>query len=348
MSIHPSRYWKRIAVAIAALGAIALLTGASYEQLMRHRTRQAYPVQGRFVEVGGGRRIQIDCRGAGTPTVVLESGLDNLGSLSWAAVHDSIARTTRVCAYSRAGIMWSDPSSRPFDAEGVARDLHAALSSSGESAPWVMVGHSLGGPYVTVFTHFYPSEVRGLVFVDASHPDQFARFREVTGKSLQPPTGVVRIGAALAWTGLVRILPAGASPISWPRAAIEGPTAFLPVSVRALLHEVAAVPTTLASVRTVRDLEDRPLIVLTAAHEQSPADLDAMGLTAAEGVRVQKVTRALHVDEATWSRVGRHEVVPKASHYIQFDHPQVVVRAVREVVEAVRATRSAIATPPVL
>ena len=51
----------------------------------------------------------------GSPTVVLESGLDTYGSLAWASVHDSIAATTRVCAYSRAGIMWSDPASGPLE-----------------------------------------------------------------------------------------------------------------------------------------------------------------------------------------------------------------------------------------
>ena len=149
MSIHPARWLKRIALGVAALGAIAVLSGAIYEELMRRRTLAAFPVPGRLVDVGGGRRIQIDCRGAGSPTVVLESGLDHLGSLSWVAVHDSISTTTRVCAYSRAGIMWSDPSDAPFDLASVARDLHAALRAAGERAPYVLVGHSIGGPYVT-------------------------------------------------------------------------------------------------------------------------------------------------------------------------------------------------------
>ena len=39
----------------------------------------------------------------------MQSGLDALGSLSWAAVHDETAKTSRVCVYSRSGILWSDP-----------------------------------------------------------------------------------------------------------------------------------------------------------------------------------------------------------------------------------------------
>src|SRR6187402_2563202 len=97
---------KRVALAAACLLATAIVSGASVEAVMRHRAARDYPAPGRLVDVGG-RRLQIDCRGSGSPTVVLESGLDNLGSLSWAAVHASLARTTRVCAYSRAGMLWS-------------------------------------------------------------------------------------------------------------------------------------------------------------------------------------------------------------------------------------------------
>ena len=336
VGIHPARWLKRIAVGIAALGAIALLSGAGYEQLMRRRARQAYPVPGRLVDVGGGRRIQIDCRGAGSPTVVLESGLDHIGSLGWAAVHDSIAATTRVCAYSRAGIMWSDASDAPFDLTSMARDLHTALAAAGERAPYVMVGHSIGGPYVMSFTHAYPFEVKGLVFVDASHPDQFTRFRDITGKSLAPPPGEVKLGAALAWTGLVRLLPVGATPASWPVETARVAPPFLPLSVAALAKETPAVPATLAAVREMRRLDDRPLVLLTAGREQPQAALDAMGLTREQGVRLRDTMRALHDDQTAWSRQGRHELVPDAGHYIQFDRPDVVVRATRDDVDAVR------------
>jgi pimeloyl-ACP methyl ester carboxylesterase len=337
MTTRAVRWLKRIAVGAAALGAIALLSGATYEQVMRFHARRAYAVPGRLVDVGDGRRIQIDCRGAGSPTVVLESGLDNLGSLSWAAVHDSIARTTRVCAYSRAGVMWSDASSAAFDLVSAAHDLHSALAAAGERAPYVMVGHSLGGPYVMAFTHGYSSEVKGVVFVDASHPDQFARFRDIAGKSLAPPPGLVKFGAAVAWTGLVRVWPMGAAPASWSDETKRVAPEFLPLSVSALAKETEAAPATLDAARAIRELGDRPLVVLTAGNEQPLDVLQSMGVTREQGLRLREATRAMHDDQATWSRRARHEVVPGAGHYIQFDRPDVVIRAVRGVVDDVRA-----------
>jgi pimeloyl-ACP methyl ester carboxylesterase len=338
------RWSRRIGLTLAGLVAIAVSTGAGYEIMMRSRSARLHPAPGRLVDIGG-RRLQLDCRGAGSPTVVLESGLDHLGALSWAAVHDSIARTTRACAYSRAGILWSDPAPGPFDARRAARDLHTALVAAGERAPWVLVGHSLGGPYTTLFTSAYPSEVAGLVFVDASHPAQFARFREATGKSMKPPAGLLAAGSALAWTGLVRFAGAGGAPASWPAAAATVPAAYLPTSIRALRTETEAADATLAAAASAQALGDRPLVVLTAAAELSPEALAREGVTRAEGTRMQAAWRTLQGDEATWSSRGRHELVRDASHYIQFDRPDLVIGAVREVVARVRAPQTAFATP---
>ena len=334
-----TRWVKRVALGLACLTTIVVSAGAGFEAAMRGRTARRYPPPGRLVDIGG-RRLQLDCRGTGSPTVVLESGLDHLGSLSWAAVHDSLARTTRVCAYSRAGIMWSDPAPGPFDARRLARDLHAALVTAGEAAPWVLVGHSLGGPYVTLFTSLYPTEVVGLVFVDASHPDQLASLQQATGKSMKPSTGVLAVASALAWTGLVRLVSSGGAPASWPAAAVAVPSAYLPTSVRALRAETDALVATLAAAGRVRALGDRPLVVLTAGAAMSPADLAREGLTPAQGARLEAAWQRLQDDESRWSTKSRHELVRDASHYIQFDRPDVVIVAVREVVGRARDGRT--------
>jgi pimeloyl-ACP methyl ester carboxylesterase len=187
------------------------------------------------------------------------------------------------------------------------------------------------------FTHGYPSEVKGVVFVDASHPDQFARFRDIAGKSLAPPPGLVKFGAAFAWTGLVRVWPMGSAPASWPDETKRVAPEFLPLSVSALAKETEAAPATLDAARAFRELGDRPVAVLTAGNEQPLDVLQSMGVTREQGLRLREATRSMHDDQATWSRHARHEVVSGAGHYIQFDRPDVVIRAVREVVDDVRA-----------
>ena len=121
----------------------------------------------------GGRRIQIDCRGTGSPVVVFESN-DLWGSLSWSAVQDSVAATTRACSYSRAGILWSDPGAGLRDDKVIAFDLHAVLERAGERPPFVLVGQSLAGLYAVSYTQYFGAEVAGLVLVDPAHPDNDA------------------------------------------------------------------------------------------------------------------------------------------------------------------------------
>ncbi|QJR37854.1 alpha/beta fold hydrolase [Gemmatimonas groenlandica] len=328
------------ALRVVGLGALALVAmlvgcGARAERDARRQAAADTPLRGRMVTTHDRQQLQIDCRGAGAPTVVLESGLDNLGSLSWLAVHDTLARTARVCAYSRSGIMWSHTASTAFASRDAARQLHDALRAAGEIPPWVMVGHSIGGAYVMRFAAMYPDEVKGLVLVDPSHPDQFAAFKAVTGKSLEPSTTIVRVGAALAWTGLLRLLPLQ-SPPNWPLELRAASAAFLPTSLAALGDEAAAIPATLRDVRTIRDFGSRPIVVLSAANPQSVAALDAMRLSKAQGDRLLQVQHQLHAELAGLSCRGRHQIVPGSSHFIQIDRPNAVVNAIVEVVEAVR------------
>ncbi len=332
--------FRRRAFAAVVVLVLVVATGAAYEQVMRFQAHQRFAAPGRLVDVGGGRRLQLDCRGSGSPTVVLESGLDNLGSLAWARVHDSLATTTRVCAYSRPGIMWSDAVDGPFDSRALAHNLHTALVTSGETSPWVMVGHSIGGPYVTRFTSEFDAEVAGLVLVDATHPDQFARFADAAGKSVLPSPAIFRVGAALAWTGLVRLLPAEKSPPSWPMETDRVTPAFLPTTVNEMRREIEAIPATLSNVRDVRSFGARPLVVLSPMLGQDSTSLRANGISAAQGRAIHAVSQTLKLEQATWSSRGRVEMVPGASHYVQFDRPDVVIRVVREVVADVRRAQT--------
>jgi hypothetical protein len=141
---------------------------------------------------------------------------------------------------------------------------------------------------------------------------------------------------------LIRALPGDTPPASWPRALAEAPPEFLPLSVRGMLAEMSAVDQTLAEAGKHRQLGDRPEVVLTAMAPATAAQLSANGITATEQARLRGMSKALHMMQSSWSSKGRHELVADATHYIQLDRPDVVIRAVREVVAAVRiAPRSA-------
>jgi pimeloyl-ACP methyl ester carboxylesterase len=327
------RWLKRIGLGALALLVAALLAGMSYEMWARHRAVVDFPARGVMVDIGG-RRIHLDCRGSGTPIVVFESGLDVYGSLSWSAVQEPVARFTRACSYDRAGIMWSDRASGVRDGAAIAADLHKALQAAGEKGPYVMVGHSLGGPYVMAFTKQFGSDVAGIVFVDASHPDQQRRLKEAIGKSVAESTTGPKVLAALAWTGLPRLITRSLGQRAAPARANAAMVARLPRSLAPMLDELAAIDETFKEAGTLRSLGDRPLIVLTAAAPYEAADLATLGLTSEQGQRLQTVWFELHRDESSWSSNGREIRLADAHHYIQFERPDAVIGAVREVVKS--------------
>src|SRR5689334_15052839 len=197
------RWLKVLGVSVLALILIALIVAAAFEHHARAHTLAQYPPRGKLVDIGG-RRIQLDCRGRGAPVVVFEAGRDLRGSLSWDRVHDDVAAFTRACAYSRAGILWSDPKDAPPTGRGAADDLHATLTRAGERGPFVLVGHSAGGLAILLYTKYYPSEVGGLVFVDSSHPRQFERLAVVRGLSRPSLGSADKFVRAFAWTGILR------------------------------------------------------------------------------------------------------------------------------------------------
>lgn len=329
---------KRIAIGFSCFITALVIGGTIFEAISRQQAAKKYPPPGKLVDIGG-RKIQIDCRGAGSPTVVLESGLDNLGSLSWAKVHDEIAQTTRVCAYSRAGIMWSDPAPGDLDSKRTAQDLHAALIKAGERTPWVMVGHSLGGPHIMTFTSLYDKEVAGFVFVDASHPDQIDRFQKATGRPSEIPL-IYRIppiiADAAAQIGILRLLPLGSAPDKAPSTVNEVGSAYIPPTAGSNLKAMQSRETTLATASKFRQLGNRPLFVLTAMPKIDPQKLKSKGITEEQERQFQSAWKELHDDEATWSSHSRREILTDSDHYIQFDRPDAVINAVREVVTDLR------------
>ncbi|WP_311267735.1 alpha/beta hydrolase [Sphingobium sp. WCS2017Hpa-17] len=330
----------RILLGLLALVLLLVVAGALYEGWSRHQARRLYPPPGRLVDIGG-RRIHIDCRGAGSPTVILESGLGSGGSVDWARVHDALARHSRTCAYDRAGIMWSDPKPGPQNAAAVADDLHATLAAAGISGPLVLVGHSVGGPYTRVYAGRYGNQVAGLVMVDASHPDQVARFGQVVKANVDPgkAAGIVRIANALSWTGLVRLMTNGQMPNLPPEAGAKI-GAYTSHSIGGALSELQGFNRTMDQARTVHSFGDRPLIVLTAMAPYTPAQLKSLDLSPQDGARMKQVWQALHSDMAAMSTHGSQQIVPDSGHYIQIDRPDVVIAAVDRVVDAVRVRQA--------
>lgn len=131
-------------------------------------------VTGRLIDVGE-YRVHIERFGRGTPAVVLDAGLCQRID-SWGQILQEIATFSQVIAYERSGLGFSGAGPAPRSSSRSVDDLHALLANAGIQGPYVLVGHSFGGLNVRLYASRYPSDVAGIVLIDASHEDQYSRF----------------------------------------------------------------------------------------------------------------------------------------------------------------------------
>jgi pimeloyl-ACP methyl ester carboxylesterase len=167
---------------LAMLLASALASGCGGHESKAHSAATANTVRtapvivgpGELVAIGGGRKLFLDCMGSGSPTVVLEAGFGG-DSYNWQAVQPQLGRTTRTCAYDRAGLGNSVARPGVHDARDELDDLQRLLDAAHLDPPYVLVGHSYGGLLARLFAVAHPKETAGVVLVDAMGRDQTRR-----------------------------------------------------------------------------------------------------------------------------------------------------------------------------
>ena len=175
-AVPPARWWLR-RLPIAVLAGLVLATGLDYARggvtaiWLRYAGAAAYGSPGEQVEIRPGHALYLDCRGSGSPTLVLEAGMGS-DSATWSPLHGELAGITRTCAYDRTGRGRSDGGSAG-DLAGMSGELTALLTTAGERPPYVIVGHSLGSVIGRVHASFERDDVAGLVLVDGFDPDIF-------------------------------------------------------------------------------------------------------------------------------------------------------------------------------
>lgn len=330
-------WMKRLALFTASIFFLALLTGFVYEQWSRRSVEQAFPPPGILIEVDG-KRSHLNCSGEGSPTVILEAGINEGGSQTWEMVRPAIAPLSRVCAYDEAGIMWSERRDGPRDAEHIVEDLHALLAAAGESPPYVMVGHSLGGLMIRVFADHFSDEVVGFVFVDSSHPEQNKRFPpDVLDIMAFPSPRLLRAISAL---GILR-LESPASPSGLPQEVGEAIRAHLPQSMTGITDIIEAMDKIFAQAQHTGPFGDLPMVVLTAGQflEKLPYQIDVETTARLQDVW-SDVWPRLQAELTELSTNADWRVIEEASHYIPLDAPEAIVVAVKDVVVAQRKDAS--------
>ncbi len=327
------------------------LAGVAYQEIRAAEDFKKHPHPGHLVSVGD-HRLHIYETGEGSPTVVLDAALGG-SCLSWTHVQPTVARFARVCSYDRAGMGWSDGGPEPRTALRTAEELYALLHNAGVPGPYVLVGHSFGGFTARLFATKYPDEVAGLVLIDVpdarewlNNPEQKRRARIGAMLSrrgaLVARLGIARLVAHLAASGAIGAARSGAYIISTGilrghidyilaplmRVAPEFRPALRmfwthPKFYEALAGQMEAISQTAEQVAHTGGHGDIPVVVLSATN-------------------VDPVHFAAQEQMARLSRRGKHLVATRSGHWIQLDQPELVIEAIRQVVEQVRAWSSVV------
>jgi pimeloyl-ACP methyl ester carboxylesterase len=146
---------------------LALLLPACHVGSPRSSATPHPAVTDGIVDIGG-LSLHVHCAGEGGPVVVMEAGFGNDGTV-WKSVQRIVGRSVRACVYDRAGLGYSSaPATKPHTNRQMARELHRLLHRAGLQAPYVLVGHSMGGINVRLLEAEHPEEVAGMVLVDAT------------------------------------------------------------------------------------------------------------------------------------------------------------------------------------
>ena len=309
---------KRVVLWVGAAVFVAIIATTGLQAVLSHLSLRNNPPPGSLVELNG-RKVHVLCAGEGSPTVILEAGLPG-SSLTWMSVFSEIAELTRVCAYDRPGYGWSQPTTSPRTAETIVQELRVLLQSTDTQPPYILVGHSFGGLLMQLYATRFPNEFTGMVLVDSSHPDQAHRTLD-----LQEIDTISFAMKTLGPIGIVRLLfpvPAG-NPESRDVSVREQERELLMTSrtLRTAAREMSGLRESLRQVTdSTVDLGSKPLVVLS------------------EGRRRAESWQALQEDLSRMSTNSEWQVVDGAGHFVQHDQPDVVVDAVRRVIEKLETT----------
>ncbi len=166
---------KGFAKLIGVLLAVIILAGLAF----RLFGPEAHEPLGELVDIGG-FKLHINSTGIkdSKPTLVIEGG-NGTATEYYHWLSKGLKDSMRVVRYDRAGIGYSEASGTPRTPEIIAQELHQLLEKAGESPPYIMAGHSLGGPYIRVFTELYPDEVVAMLLLDATHPKRAEKISSI-------------------------------------------------------------------------------------------------------------------------------------------------------------------------
>ncbi len=304
-------------------------------ELKHHKVGGINPPVERLYDVER-RHLLLHRSGSGEPAVVFLPGAGMVG-LDFLNIHDQVAQFTTSVLYDRAGTGWSDQVALPRTATEVTDELRSLLHEAGVPAPYLLVGHSLGGAYARRYAQRFPDEVAGLLLLEPTHED-FEDYlpKQTTLEQLRGVLAILRL--LLHYKTFYRGM-FGRMFASWPQEVREPLIDWHLRSLTKTLQEFPASDRTgkgrlSTELRNGGNTPDVPLIVLCAL------GIDPFMAAIMPESYLRKMNdgqRVLYRALAASVPRGEYREVENAGHdTIHTDRPDAVMRAIRDLIDRIR------------
>lgn len=333
-------YFLSILCLMAALVAAGLL----YQWMGSHYDRRRYAAAGRFIDIGGGRRLYLRERGSGETTVLFEAGIAAT-NLNWFHIQEMVSRFATTASYDRSGLGWSSPSRTARTPSNIATELHELLQGAGLKPPYILVGHSFGGLVMRRFALLYPDEVTSIVLVDPMRCEEWPPLDPAKQAELDRGVRLSSFAIPIAQLGLARLavtsLLCRSGRIADRLAGVAGegglhvlgrikgevgkmPREVWPIVAAhwsrpgyyaGMRSHVAAVPDTVREMQDAEPIRGIPIRLLTPG-KSSP------------------------LSDACLQRIGdtvTQVIASESAHWIHLDEPELVIQSILEMVTAANA-----------
>ena len=304
-----------VVLLISSLIPVSMSFATDYSQI-NYSSTPAYQsesdVPGTLVSIGT-HRLHIHCRGNGSPTVVVDTGLGAI-SLEWNHIQVAIAKHTRICLYDRAGYGYSDPGPLPRTSSYIVDELYKLLTQADIKGPYILVGHSFGGYNMQLFASRYSHVTAAVVLVDSSHRDQYSRF-------LAPPINVKTSPPNKSRLGFVSFSIPQLHPNLPDEVRDDVMAIMFKQSMRyAMAYEFYNFRQSADEVKDAGQFPNIPLLVLTRGKRVYPQNQ--------KGNLMEELWMQLQSEISELSVYSAHVMANKSGHFIHLDQPQIVIDSI--------------------
>ena len=328
-------------LSVPGLAAALVAAGFLYQWLGARYDRRRYAGGGRWIDIGGGRKLYLLEKGEGGATVLFEAGIAAT-NLNWFHIQETVSQFAATASYDRSGLGWSSPCRTARTPSNIAAELHELLRGAGLKPPYILVGHSFGGLVMRRFALLYPEEVSSIVLVDPMRCEEWPPLDPTKQAMLDRGAKLSSFAIPIAQVGLARLAVtsllcrsgriaerlAGAAGDGGKHVLgrIKGEVGKMPQEVWPIVaahwsrpgyyagmrSHVKAVPETVREMQDAEPIRGIPVLLLTPG-------------------------KSAPLSEACLQRIGDtvlQVIAPASAHWIHLDEPDLVIESIREMVMA--------------